>query len=265
MILGRSSLLISDYILTLTAKRNIPLTQFQVIKLVFIAHGRHLAAMNEPLISDRIEAWKHGPVIPVLYQALRVYGDSPVRHLRYCGTPANSNIRNEFFHSILSDADRTIIDCVVDDYGDWTMNELYQLCHEDGLALGHVLYRRVWRGDSRQDHTPILQIRDGGIISSPMSTTFPKREKPSGGGPSGPDDPGKSETDIPEWMKVVIFIHIGMTYGLIIMHGIEAVPFSLGDAPLVALTVSGLGTSLGLVYKKVAKVLGLVPQAKTAL
>ena len=94
---------------------------------------------------------------------------------------------------------------------------------------------------------------------------FRKRNKPSGDGPSGTDNPGEHDTDIPQWMKAVIFIHIGMTYGLIIMHGVEDVPFSLGDAPLVALTVSGLGSSLGLVYKKIAKVLGLVPQAKTTL
>ena len=139
MILGRSSLLISDYILTLAAKKNIQLTQFQIIKLVFIAHGRHLAIMGEPLISDRIEAWKHGPVIPVLYQELRVYGDSPVQHLRYCGTPTNSDIRGEFFHSVLSNEDRAIIGGVVDDYGDWTMSEMYQLCHEDGSPW-HTCY-----------------------------------------------------------------------------------------------------------------------------
>ena len=132
MILGHSSLLVSDYILTQAAKSGISLTPFQIIKLVFIAHGRHLAVTNNPLLRDRIEAWKHGPVMPVLYHELKIYEDSPVSTLRYCSTPVNSNVRDEFFNSVLSDKALNVIDEVVKEYGDWTVSELYQLCHEDG-------------------------------------------------------------------------------------------------------------------------------------
>ena len=131
MILGHSSLLVSDYILTQAAKSDIRLTPFQIIKLVFIAHGRHLAVTNKPLLIDRIEAWKHGPVIPVLYHELKIYEDSPVSTLRYCNTPVNSNIRDKFFNSILSKDALNVINEVVKEYGDWTVSELYQLCHED--------------------------------------------------------------------------------------------------------------------------------------
>jgi len=54
----------------------------------------------------------------------------------------------------------------------------------------------------------------------------------------------------------VVFLHIGMTYGLVVLSGIEAVPFSLGDVPLTALIVTGLGSSVGLVLKKALGVLG---------
>ena len=132
MIPGYSSILVADYILRRAAVASIGLTQFQIIKQTFIAHGRHLAVTGKPLILDRIEAWKHGPVIPVLYQALKVYGNGPVPAFSYCGTPASSDERDEFFKNTLPDQARSIIEGVVRDYGDWSVSEIYQLCHEPG-------------------------------------------------------------------------------------------------------------------------------------
>lgn len=133
MILGRSSLLISDYILMRAAGLGQTLTPFELIKRVVIAHGRHLACTGEPLIADRIEAWKHGPVIPVLYHELKIYGDGPVPALRYCGTPTEeSGGRENSFNDVLSDGEQHIIDGVVNDYKDWNMSQIYQLCHEKG-------------------------------------------------------------------------------------------------------------------------------------
>lgn len=129
---GHSSILVSDYILRQATKAGMTLTQFQLIKLTFIAHGRYLAVTDKPLISDRIEAWKHGPVIPVLYQALKVYGDGPVPAFRYCGTLARSDARDEFFRNAFSERERDVIKGVVTDYGDWTVSDLYRLCHERG-------------------------------------------------------------------------------------------------------------------------------------
>ena len=118
--------------MTQAAKRDIQLTPFQIIKLVFIAHGRHLAATNNPLIGDRIEAWKHGPVVPVLYHELSIYKDSPVTTLRYCNTPVDSNTRDAFFDQVLPKDMRNLVNGTLEDYGDWTVHELYQLCHEEG-------------------------------------------------------------------------------------------------------------------------------------
>lgn len=127
---NHSSLLISDYIIRRAPDKR--LTPFHLIKMVVIAHGRHLATTNEPLIADRIEAWKHGPVIPVLYHELKIYGDGPVLNLRYCGTGVNESIRDDFFNAILNEEERRIIDGAVYDYGDWTMGQLYELCHAPG-------------------------------------------------------------------------------------------------------------------------------------
>lgn len=54
------------------------LTQMKIQKLVFFAHGWHLAIANKPLVDEQVEAWDYGPVIPQLYSCLRDFGNLPV-------------------------------------------------------------------------------------------------------------------------------------------------------------------------------------------
>lgn len=58
---------IAGYFIEKSTKERAPLSVFQLIKLTYIAHGWHLALYDSPLISDRIEAWKYGPVMPSLF------------------------------------------------------------------------------------------------------------------------------------------------------------------------------------------------------
>src|SRR3954454_9651864 len=46
------------------------LDALQVMKLTYIAHGFTLGLLGRPLIEDDIEAWKLGPVVRRIYQAL---------------------------------------------------------------------------------------------------------------------------------------------------------------------------------------------------
>lgn len=53
---------------------NEPITQLELHKLVYAAHGWHLGILGEPLFDDRIEAWDYGPVVPSLRHSLRAFG-----------------------------------------------------------------------------------------------------------------------------------------------------------------------------------------------
>lgn len=54
------------------------LTQLQIQKLVYVSHGWHLALTKQPLIRDRIEPWKFGPVIRSLRNEFACFGPSPI-------------------------------------------------------------------------------------------------------------------------------------------------------------------------------------------
>ncbi len=44
-------------------------------KMVFFAHGYHLAKYGEPLIKDEFLAWKFGPVVLTIYDQYITFGN----------------------------------------------------------------------------------------------------------------------------------------------------------------------------------------------
>lgn len=54
------------------------ISNLKLQKLVYYAQGFHLAIHGDPLFSDRIEAWEHGPVVPELYHAYKAHGSGNI-------------------------------------------------------------------------------------------------------------------------------------------------------------------------------------------
>jgi uncharacterized phage-associated protein len=47
-------------------------------KLIYFAHGWHLALRDQPLIDEYIEAWDYGPVVPSVYHEFKEFGNRPI-------------------------------------------------------------------------------------------------------------------------------------------------------------------------------------------
>ncbi|MYB47332.1 MAG: DUF4065 domain-containing protein [Cenarchaeum sp. SB0662_bin_33] len=128
-----SALWVADYIVATGAG---VLTPLHVLKLTYMSHGYTWGIVGHKLISDKVEAWKYGPVIPTVYEALSKYGSREVDALHYCGTPISSedNVqkRVEELGSRFSEKEKEVIDCVVDVYKDWTAGQLITLMHREG-------------------------------------------------------------------------------------------------------------------------------------
>ncbi|MCG8465499.1 MAG: DUF4065 domain-containing protein [Xanthomonadales bacterium] len=73
-----SSICVADEMLKIAKEKGKTLTPLQLMKLVYVSHGWALAMLGQGLFEDRIEAWKYGPVIPELYQAIKAYGRDPI-------------------------------------------------------------------------------------------------------------------------------------------------------------------------------------------
>ena len=73
-----NALKIAKYFLKLGEKDE-TMTCQKLIKLVIVANGWHLSLSNGiPLITESIEAWKYGDIVPSVYDKYRKFGTSKI-------------------------------------------------------------------------------------------------------------------------------------------------------------------------------------------
>ena len=86
-----------------------PVTQMQLQKLLYFAHGNSLVTNGEPLIEEGFEAWDYGPVCPVIYHEFKIYGANPITPndyvLKFLGKIKNFDVKIN-----INDKDKKIID-----------------------------------------------------------------------------------------------------------------------------------------------------------
>ena len=116
------------------------LTQLQLNKLVYIAHGWHLAMdeRSDGLIAETIVAWKHGPVVPSLRDEFREFGSRPIT------SPASDWIGgDDVFIPKLADYDvqsweKRALEWVYDRYGHMSGPQLITVTHRNGSPWWEV-------------------------------------------------------------------------------------------------------------------------------
>ena len=69
---------IANEFLDLASQKGRKLTQIEIQKLVYFAHGWNLEYTEKPLIGELFEPWKYGPVVRTLYDAFRRFGSEPI-------------------------------------------------------------------------------------------------------------------------------------------------------------------------------------------
>jgi uncharacterized phage-associated protein len=95
------------------------ISNLKLQKLLYYAQGFHLAITGEPLFSDPIEAWRHGPVVPKVYHACKQYGENNLPEV-----PASPS-------SMLSLEQRRILDEVYEVYGQFSAWKLRDMTHDE--------------------------------------------------------------------------------------------------------------------------------------
>lgn len=115
------------------------LTQMQLQKLVYLAHGWTLAATHQSLVDDAFEAWDYGPVVRRLYNATNMYGARPIPALIRWGqdTPFRSDDDGEA-NTVLTAEESAIIDHVWRTYGQFEAFRLSAITHEPNSPWTHA-------------------------------------------------------------------------------------------------------------------------------
>lgn len=75
---------VANYLLDLADASGDPVSPMKLQKLLYYAHGWHLAVTDRPLLNEFVEAWRWGPVIPSIYHEFKEFGDAPIKGTRFC-------------------------------------------------------------------------------------------------------------------------------------------------------------------------------------
>ncbi|TGO02460.1 phage-associated protein [Candidatus Thiomargarita nelsonii] len=98
-------------------------------KLVYYAQGINLALSDQPLFPEALEAWIHGPVVPVLFHTYKRAGAIP--------PPGDMDF------SIYCVQTREVLDEVYTVFGQFSAWKLYQMTHEEppwkNTPVGHEI------------------------------------------------------------------------------------------------------------------------------
>lgn len=93
-----SAIAVANVFIDLAKESDNSLSNMQLQKLVYIAHGFSLALLDKALIYNDVKAWQYGPVYPKLYKKLRKYGAGKVVDFLDCDEKLAND--NEFMEVI---------------------------------------------------------------------------------------------------------------------------------------------------------------------
>lgn len=126
-----SPLVVSARFIELGLDQDKPVTPMKLQKLIYLAHGLHLAMHDTPLINEDIEAWSYGPVIRTVYDNYKSWGNRPITEI----PEIELRIGNSVFQShleLLTQEEEETINLAWDIGGDLSGPQLSNWSHSVG-------------------------------------------------------------------------------------------------------------------------------------
>ena len=121
------SLEIANRILDIGDENKIKLTVMQLLKVLYFAHGWHLAFTEKPLTRDLPEVWRYGPVYVAVYDAFRHFGAD---HITKRATTEEVGVNKDT---------NKLLKSVVTAYGEIHAYELSNMTHTYGSPWSSTL------------------------------------------------------------------------------------------------------------------------------
>lgn len=124
------------------------LTQMQLQKLTYIAHGWNLALNETRLVSDGVEAWDYGPVFPLLYDHAKYFGKFPITRLisdrddDKLSFFVDRSSHGQPYEATLSEREKEVLNRVWDRYKYYSAFKLSDLTHKPGTPWYETYFGR---------------------------------------------------------------------------------------------------------------------------
>ncbi len=154
-----SPVTVANSLIYLAQKHSKRITQMQLQKLVYIAHGWYLAINGKPLINSQVQAWQYGPVIPELYQATKMYGADPING--FLGFSSDSLFPEHSASQLrVPDADADtwqLLEVIWNRYGQLSGAQLSALTHQDGTPWSFT-WNELGGSEVKETDIPMKEI-----------------------------------------------------------------------------------------------------------
>ena len=129
---------VANTFLRLSRNAHQPIDPMKMQKLVYFAHGWHLGLNGTPLISEPIEAWDYGPVVPSLYRALKPYGAGQILEpLQDFAPDVNGGFRSVRL-TVEDDATQQLLKRILDVYGKLSALQLSEITHRPDTPWAQI-------------------------------------------------------------------------------------------------------------------------------
>lgn len=123
---------VANYILDRSDEKGLKISNLALQKLIYFVHGWFYAFYDQPLIRNKFEAWKLGPVQRVLYDQFKAFGARPIVDMRAKFIEPSTG-QKVFRVPIIEEDHAAIIDSILQKYEKFSAGELVELTHvEDG-------------------------------------------------------------------------------------------------------------------------------------
>lgn len=109
-----------DYFISKNNKEKIGLTNKKLQKLLYYAQAWNLVFFNKKMFDEDIEAWVHGPAIPIVYSKYKDFGFNNIE----------AKVDEKDF-SQLSDDEKKLLDDIWSVYGKYDAGYLEMLSHSE--------------------------------------------------------------------------------------------------------------------------------------
>ncbi len=121
---------VANWFLDRARQTETTMTQMKLHKLIYFAHGWALGFTQKPLISEEIEAWDYGPVVPSVYHKFKHHGADPITELAEDVVFPSGRMEIGYPSVPAEDEQATqLLDLVWDVYGSLTAARLSYLTH----------------------------------------------------------------------------------------------------------------------------------------
>jgi len=125
---------VANYFVDISNEKKVDLTQFGLMKRVYIAYGFCLAILDKSILDlrfDVVEAWKYGPVIPSVYHSFKHNKGNAIKNKSVVVIYENKEYRFET-PTLQDEAVKAVVEAVWDKYEEFEDAKLIDMLHQKG-------------------------------------------------------------------------------------------------------------------------------------